>query len=66
MVSDADLWNQVAKDYGLNPCSNGIWSLTVVFCSNGIWSLTFDCSLERSDWSSLNPCSNGIWSLTLA
>ena len=39
---------------GLNPCSNGIWSLT---------------SLRTFNWPSsfgLNPCSNGIWSLTEA
>ena len=54
MVSDALTGGSIMNNDCLNPCSNGIWSLT------------FDCSLERSDWSSLNPCSNGIWSLTLA
>ena len=37
---------------GLNPCSNGIWSLTE--CNTAI-----GCKE-----SCLNPCSNGIWSLT--
>ena len=36
----------------LNPCSNGIWSLTV------------HSSAARTEPSCLNPCSNGIWSLT--
>ena len=36
----------------LNPCSNGIWSLTKMFLD-----------LSVSSWR-LNPCSNGIWSLT--
>ena len=61
---------------GLNPCSNGIWSLTgrwedVRFtrvrlnpCSNGIWSLTEHTEFGSTDVLSLNPCSNGIWSLT--
>ena len=65
-------------DPSLNPCSNGIWSLTVHGgmpednrqirlnpCSNGIWSLTKitpPCSKLNTG---LNPCSNGIWSLTL-
>ena len=37
---------------GLNPCSNGIWSLTTE-------TNRFNLKVE-----SLNPCSNGIWSLT--
>ena len=37
----------------LNPCSNGIWSLTDVLLP------------LRLRLSSLNPCSNGIWSLTM-
>ena len=62
---------------GLNPCSNGIWSLTwhMLFqvhllrlrlnpCSNGIWSLTVVKEVERQNRICLNPCSNGIWSLT--
>ena len=36
----------------LNPCSNGIWSLTL---------RTFQESISHL---CLNPCSNGIWSLT--
>ena len=36
----------------LNPCSNGIWSLTNVGGTV--------CILAGG----LNPCSNGIWSLT--
>ena len=62
---------------GLNPCSNGIWSLTRVHghvpqasdrlnpCSNGIWSLTVGQQALRRRCKGLNPCSNGIWSLTL-
>ena len=61
----------------LNPCSNGIWSLTddrtpgeqneisLNPCSNGIWSLTQPASLSGKTNPRLNPCSNGIWSLTL-
>ena len=36
----------------LNPCSNGIWSLTLYVRSHVV--------IVRG----LNPCSNGIWSLT--
>ena len=61
----------------LNPCSNGIWSLTLVGlgcrkqlkaglnpCSNGIWSLTLYKCVLSAEGLGLNPCSNGIWSLT--
>ena len=61
----------------LNPCSNGIWSLTLIAaicssdivglnpCSNGIWSLTDEGNGNTVVLThSLNPCSNGIWSLT--
>ena len=62
----------------LNPCSNGIWSLTQIGsrwlcrsivglnpCSNGIWSLTqVSQNLTIAQLTGLNPCSNGIWSLT--
>ena len=60
----------------LNPCSNGIWSLTLRAlmttralrslnpCSNGIWSLTVTGGWLRVRVDCLNPCSNGIWSLT--
>ena len=37
----------------LNPCSNGIWSLTDT-----------EFIYLTEDGSCLNPCSNGIWSLT--
>ena len=62
----------------LNPCSNGIWSLTkggsimnndwtcLNPCSNGIWSLTHCEGTGSYDPVCLNPCSNGIWSLTLS
>ena len=67
------------KNYlSLNPCSNGIWSLTRLHvdlysgttvslnpCSNGIWSLTHIETKRAVRFDSLNPCSNGIWSLTL-
>ena len=36
----------------LNPCSNGIWSLTLTKYSDLVVAAC------------LNPCSNGIWSLT--
>ena len=61
----------------LNPCSNGIWSLTQNYhgrkitriglnpCSNGIWSLTYEADVPADAIpEGLNPCSNGIWSLT--
>ena len=62
---------------GLNPCSNGIWSLTTrggrIDHSNGVLILVL---MEYGLWHDnrntyqlnrcLNPCSNGIWSLTLA
>ena len=52
MVSDADSGTHAgALVLRLNPCSNGIWSLTL-FLHYGRPQL------------SLNPCSNGIWSLT--
>ena len=35
-------------------------------CSNGIWSLTKEVNNGRTINSCLNPCSNGIWSLTEA
>ena len=61
----------------LNPCSNGICSLTSLCmtqrsplgslnpCSNGICSLTYLWWFRKGSrlWS-LNPCSNGICSLT--
>ena len=61
---------------GLNPCSNGIWSLTslalgldstgvvliLVLMEYGLWpgAKSFGAWFQC-----LNPCSNGIWSLTL-
>ena len=55
MVSDKQIgvWDYECKC--LNPCSNGIWSLTLLSLSlMVIWI------------NGLNPCSNGIWSLTYA
>ena len=40
---------------GLNPCSNGIWSLTEEIMNT-----------NREMEAGLNPCSNGIWSLTVS
>ena len=60
----------------LNPCSNGICSLTRLLstvlthqwglnpCSNGICSLTHLLAWTAHSPKSLNPCSNGICSLT--
>ena len=54
MVSDPSARGHSDKTQDcLNPCSNGIWSLTVDFIETNV-------KFER-----LNPCSNGIWSLTL-
>ena len=77
MVSDTvRRRNQGSHEDRLNPCSNGIWSLTLVEirgvlgagclnpCSNGIWSLTGGSCPRVVQSGSLNPCSNGIWSLT--
>ena len=61
----------------LNPCSNGIWSLTIrdkkvrnlltvlilVLMEYGLWHMKAKVYLLESYC--LNPCSNGIWSLTL-
>ena len=78
MVSDIVNWYSLLISYCLNPCSNGIWSLTLLAtdadkgtnrlnpCSNGIWSLTRRRNRGRLPDKGLNPCSNGIWSLTLA
>ena len=71
-----DVGCKLTTDLGLNPCSNGIWSLTTLSptsnwksgrlnpCSNGIWSLTEMSKAQASAIAGLNPCSNGIWSLT--
>ena len=62
----------------LNPCSNGIWSLTkllsrsspvtrtvliLVLMEYGLW--LRESSSEFFLRPRLNPCSNGIWSLTV-
>ena len=56
VLMEYGLWpgnvSQQTITMGLNPCSNGIWSLTL----SGQLLPFFLCSL--------NPCSNGIWSLT--
>ena len=52
MVSDATEQGVKLLWRSLNPCSNGIWSLTYL------------AALSVALHSSLNPCSNGIWSLT--
>ena len=52
MVSDILRNTKDTSTLGLNPCSNGIWSLTGLGALIGL-----GCK-------SLNPCSNGIWSLT--
>ena len=77
MVSDVAAFGVVVAEARLNPCSNGIWSLTIEKdevnsclsglnpCSNGIWSLTASHASRLTPHASrLNPCSNGIWSLT--
>ena len=51
MVSDVVRVLAAARRLCLNPCSNGIWSLTL---GTGYGSRAYR----------LNPCSNGIWSLT--
>ena len=52
MVSDKFAGLVAVIDIRLNPCSNGIWSLTIVLQTPSLTG------------GSLNPCSNGIWSLT--
>ena len=55
MVSDPILEQyDYLRWLSLNPCSNGIWSLTLIEFS------------EEISRPSLNPCSNGIWSLTIS
>ena len=57
----------VLMEYGLWPGS-GLPQPSVARglnpCSNGIWSLTHAAMFIIADLHSLNPCSNGIWSLT--
>ena len=53
MVSDLVQRRAELRESGLNPCSNGIWSLTE------------GSTRGRSRRPGLNPCSNGIWSLTM-
>ena len=78
MLSDKfSMYLSDGTSLGLNPCSNGICSLTQQMkikqltmaslnpCSNGICSLTRKFTeLHSSKYTSLNPCSNGICSLT--
>ena len=57
VLMEYGLWPQsssaTSRRSGLNPCSNGIWSLTQLI------------TLQRNPSAvCLNPCSNGIWSLT--
>ena len=53
MVSDVESSPLYGRGFvRLNPCSNGIWSLTV----DGLVAIRYVFRL--------NPCSNGIWSLT--
>ena len=52
MVSDGQPGTGATPLARLNPCSNGIWSLTQSQLAPELWGV------------SLNPCSNGIWSLT--
>ena len=54
MVSDGIGKTLSLSVFSLNPCSNGIWSLTRYY------------GKRIEDYVSLNPCSNGIWSLTVA
>ena len=67
---------RIGSEYdGLNPCSNGRWSLRRrIFnelasltrlnpCSNGRWSLRLNLLHGSVSLASLNPCSNGRWSL---
>ena len=53
MVSDCRTFDELADVFSLNPCSNGIWSLTI------------ELPIKNFLLRSLNPCSNGIWSLTV-
>ena len=76
MLSDPQAMRYRPEGTCLNPCSNGICSLTdmeiievkdVVClnpCSNGICSLTQRSTLWCLRYYRLNPCSNGICSLT--
>ena len=57
VLMEYGLWHLSLRDlyvrlFCLNPCSNGIWSLTL------------NKGLNFFHQFSLNPCSNGIWSLT--
>ena len=77
MVSDVVMVSLKCIAARLNPCSNGIWSLTchsrddqrrsrrvliLVLMEYGLWPMPLDS--PPLDWDCLNPCSNGIWSLT--
>ena len=82
VLMEYGLWlNKVEPSVGiilrLNPCSNGIWSLTasalfamkrefvvliLVLMEYGLW--PFGTRSPAFSTGRLNPCSNGIWSLT--
>ena len=53
MVSDICWTHENPDGKCLNPCSNGIWSLTL-----------YGLNTRQNSVMCLNPCSNGIWSLT--
>ena len=82
VLMEYGLWHDssclVSNGLSLNPCSNGIWSLTedrckmkvtllsvliLVLMEYGLWP---DATFVAFRDPSLNPCSNGIWSLTLS
>ena len=61
---------------GLNPCCNGIYSMSVHAvirvknmqrglnpCCNGIYSMRWQQNHSESQLRSLNPCCNGIYSM---
>ena len=76
MVSDSAMTLTRSLVPCLNPCSNGIWSLTCRSCCSsdccvvlilvlmeyGLW--LYRTSDKQTHVTRLNPCSNGIWSLT--
>ena len=58
----------VLMEYGLwrsNHFRSSRHRLRLNPCSNGIWSLTGDIADAYFAFACLNPCSNGIWSLTI-
>ena len=57
VLMEYGLWHKIEADNRRNKvCLNP--------CSNGIWSLTRKASDGQKSRLGLNPCSNGIWSLT--